>query len=287
MPNPTKHVLAFDIGIRNLAWCFLSEAEADGPAGAAATPTVRGWQNYDLLAGSGTQEAKDAAVQKCSVCSTTNAAFRNPAGVTCLRHCPASHPPLKDLSGVVLRRMPSLPALRAMLPTAPKRATRVQLVELLAASRSLPLEKIKVKKAVETNLVLLHDGIRRFVLAHLELFRQATHILLENQPVLKNPTMKTVQILLFATLRDCIGKPEQIMKLVHAGKKVKGKETGDAGYKSRKDASEGKVMLTLEKGKVAEATKWLTMFKGQSKKSDLADAMCMCLDLLDQAQAQA
>jgi hypothetical protein len=108
---------------------------------------------------------------------------------------------------------------------------------------------------------------------------------LENQPVLKNPTMKSVQILLFATLRDMLQPQPPPLKLVHAGKKVRGEETGDAGYKSRKDASEAKVASILQKGEagpvgIAESAKWLQEFKSHSKKSDLADAFCMCWDAL-------
>jgi hypothetical protein len=99
---------------------------------------------------------------------------------------------------------------------------------------------------------------------------------LENQPVLKNPTMKSVQILLFATLRDMLQPGPPPLRLVHAGKKIQGMESGDAGYKSRKDASEAKVIKTLEK--VVDGTTWLATFKGHAKKSDLADAFCMCWD---------
>ena len=142
------------------------------------------------------------------------------------------------------------------------------------------MEKIKLKKAIETELTLLHDAIRTFVGANMESFRQATHILLENQPVLKNPTMKSVQILLFATLRDMLQPGPPPLKLVHAGKKVQGLETGDAGYKSRKDASEAKVIQFLSGTKMTDPATWLTYFKGHAKKSDLADAFCMCLDSL-------
>ena len=69
------------------------------------------------------------------------------------------------------------------------------------------------------------------------------------------------------------------LKLVHAGKKVQGLETGDAGYKSRKDASEAKVVQLLSGGKLTEGA-WLAYFKGHGKKSDLADAFCMCWDKL-------
>jgi hypothetical protein len=167
-----------------------------------------------------------------------------------------------------------------MVP-AVKSATKVKLVAALALKNSVPVEKIKTKKAVDTELTILHDAIRTFVQTNIESFRQATHILLENQPVLKNPTMKSVQILLFATLRDMLQPGPPPLKLVHAGKKVRVEETGDAGYKSRKDASEAKVVQLLSGVKMAEPASWLAFFKGHTKKSDLADAFCMCCDILE------
>jgi len=263
----SRKILAFDIGIRNLAWCFMDRS--------TEKPTIVGWQNYDLLRGEGAEVAKVKIT--CSKCSVT-AAFTNPTAdsPTCSRHCPASHPVLKDLSGVVLKKLPALKALRALAPTV-RSATKAKLVEALREKHSLPIEKVKVTKALDTELTTLHDSIRTFVGANLTLFRQATHILLENQPVLKNPTMKSVQILLFATLRDMLQPDPPVLKLVHAGKKITGMETGDAGYKSRKDASEAKVVEWLEKGKIAGAAPWLAVFKSHTKKSDLADAFCMCL----------
>ena len=161
------------------------------------------------------------------------------------------------------------------------------MITSLRLLHSLPYEVPKVKKALDTELTILHDAIRRFVAANIEQFRQATHILLENQPVLKNPTMKTVQILLFATLRDMLQPAPPPLKLVHAGKKITGIETGDAGYKSRKDASEAKVLGLLQSGKVVDAQKWLGAYRGHVKKSDLADALCMCWDRVPTPQPTA
>ena len=267
MQEPQR-ILAFDIGIRNLAWCLMESGQK---------PRILGWQNYDLLTGTGAEQPKTKVT--CSRCSVT-AAFTNPTepGPTCLRHCPATHPPLKDLSGVVYRRLPPLKTLRLLTP-ATKSATKVKLLTALGATNSLPIEKIKLKRAIETELTILHDSIRTFIGANLESFRQATHICLENQPVLKNPTMKSVQILLFATLRDMLQPSPPPLKLVHAGKKVQVEATGDAGYKSRKDASEAKVIQLLSGAKM-EAGNWLAYFKGHAKKSDLADAFCMCWDKL-------
>jgi hypothetical protein len=265
----TKRILAFDIGIRNLAWCLMES----GPK-----PKILGWQNYDLLTGSGAEAPK--VKNTCKRC-TVGAAFTNPTETnpTCLRHCPPNYPPLKDLSGgTVYKKLPPLKILRTLAPTV-KAATRVKLIQALTLKHSLPIEKIKLKRAVEVELTHLHDAIRTFIQTNIESFRQATQICLENQPVLKNPTMKSVQILLFATLRDML-QPAPPLKLVHAGKKVQVEETGDAGYKSRKDASEAKVVQLLSGVKMAEPAPWLTYFKGHGKKSDLADAFCMCWDKL-------
>jgi len=265
----SQKILAFDIGIRNLAWCLMESG---------AKPKILGWQNYDLLTGAGAEVPKVKIT--CCRC-TVAAAFTNPvdSGPTCLRHCPASHPPLKDLSGGALRKLPPLKVLRTLAPTV-RSATKTKLVTTLAAKHSLPIEKVKLKKAIEVELTTLHDAIRIFIGTNLESFRQATHILLENQPVLKNPTMKSVQILLFATLRDMLQPGPPPLKLVHAGKKIQGLEAGDAGYKSRKDAAEAKVIQLLSGVKMTEPQAWLNFFKGHAKKSDLADALCMCCDTL-------
>ena len=151
--------------------------------------------------------------------------------------------------------------------------------EKLAAFYSLPIPKIKVTKALDTELTILHDAIRKFVGDHAALFRTADTILLENQPVLKNPTMKSVQILLFATLRDMLQPAPPTLKLVHAGKKVQVDEKGDAGYKDRKAASEARVRKVLTE-KTSEGPKWLAFFGSHTKKNDLADAFCMCIDKL-------
>lgn len=278
-------ILAFDIGIRNLAWCLVQAGEGSGGA------RILGWQNYDLLTGQGAEAPK--AKVTCHRCSAA-AKFRSGTAATlsCLRHCPPETPPLKDLSGghpytklpgvADLRALAAAAATAAGLTPLKKSASRAQLLEFLTPRAALPLEKVKLKKAVEHELTALHDAIRVFVGAHAELFRQATHILLENQPVLKNPTMKTVQILLFATLRDMLQPGPPPLKLVHAGKKVKGEATGDAGYKSRKDASEAKVkaILTAPTAGVQEGAVWATRFQAHAKKSDLADAFCMCWDAL-------
>ena len=131
----SQKILSFDIGIRNLAWCLMEKS--------GTTTTILGWQNYDLLTGQGAEVAKVKVT--CIRCSV-GAAFTNPVdpGPTCARHCPATHPPLKDLSGgTVYKRIPDLKTLRTLTPI---KGTRVKLLATLAVKHSIPLEKVKVKK---------------------------------------------------------------------------------------------------------------------------------------------
>jgi len=62
----SQKILAFDIGIRNLAWCLME---------GGTKPTILGWQNYDLLTGSGAEAPKQKIL--CNRCSVS-AAFTNP-----------------------------------------------------------------------------------------------------------------------------------------------------------------------------------------------------------------
>lgn len=266
----SQTILAFDIGIKNLAWCLMTKQDDKY--------TVLGWQNYDLLRGEGNEVAK--VVTKCSLCSS-NASYQRGTISTCKRHCPDTHPPLQDASGVILKKIPSMNACRQILAwkgVTGGVSSKAKAEEKLAEKFSLPIQKQKVKKAVDTELTILHDAIRKFVSDNAPLFKKSSHILLENQPVLKNPTMKSVQILLFATLRDILQPNPPQLLLVHASKKVQGTKTGDAGYKERKQGSEERVRNTF--AKVVESQKWKDFFEGHGKKNDLADAFSMCLDKL-------
>ena len=79
-----KRVLAFDIGIKNLAWCC---------GDLSGSTTIRGWANENLISG-GTAE-EDAAAGKCVSCKA-KATYRHGENLFCVRHC--VKPALRDLS---------------------------------------------------------------------------------------------------------------------------------------------------------------------------------------------
>ena len=281
---PLKTVLAFDIGIRNLAFC-LQRKNTD----VSSNPVeILAWDNFDLLAGQSASTAKQSGDHCCS-CSS-KATYQTRGRVFCVRHCPLDRPAFRDLSGNLVKKLGSAKELQQFLLSkgvqkVPK--SKGDLLKLLSEQYSLPILKLKVKKAVETELTVLHDGIRRFVFANREKFLMANEILLENQPVLKNPTMKSVQILLFATLRDVLQPPGDSnasrcpsLRLVHAKMKVAGKK-GDEGYKERKEGSESRVVELLQAPRLSDPLRWRLHLAQYTKKNDLTDAFLMCWDALN------
>jgi hypothetical protein len=186
------------------------------------------------------------------------------------------------LSGALLKKIPGLDDLKLMgaaLKPPAKGKTKKALLDTLEAHYSMPLVSTKATRAKTDDTANLHNAIQVFVKEKMPIFQQATHILLENQPAFKNPTMKTVQVLLFATLRDFLD-PVPWVGFVHAGKKVQGKEKGDAGYNSRKKGSEDRVGEFFQKNAVGEKERWQNLLAANQKKSDMCDALCMCLDQL-------
>ena len=162
------------------------------------------------------------------------------------------------------------------------------LLEQLKGVVAIPLLKPKLVKAAAQTLTSLHDFLRRFVAEKWELFKNCSAILLENQPAFKNPHMKSVQVLLFAVLREWFLRSSCTVQetatvptfhLVHAKKKVVA-EAGDAGYAARKKGSEDRVTALFASGTVKGAA-FLDHFQAAKKRSDMADALCMCMDYLD------
>ena len=263
-------VLAFDIGIKNLAWCCLEQT--------GQTYTILGWDNYNLLSDESNVGA--TAKVKCVQCSL-KAGYRKGEQTFCGRHCPAATPALRDLSGTLLKKIPSVDACRELLSarglvSVPKK--KAQITEELEKLFSLPIETKKVSKAPDAGLQDIHTSIQTLVRTHAQLWGSCTTILLENQPAFKNPTMKSVQMLLFATLRDLLVQPPPQLKLVHAGKKVQGAAKGDAGYKDRKAGSESRAESFLTQPTLQAPSAWQRTWAAAKKKSDLADALAMCLD---------
>jgi hypothetical protein len=286
MQSQEKRILAFDIGIKNLAWCCASSGPIGpkgpiGPIGPKAPVKILGWANENLV--SGETAESDVAADKCSSCAKKAGFVFAPTGKGyCVRHAPPLTPVLRDLSGNVLKKIPAVAALKAIAERlgADKAAlkTKKSVLEFLEAKVCFPKVKTVVKKV---ELSAIHDGMRAFIMKNNELFSGCTEILLENQPAYKNPVMKSVQMMLFATLRDLLKGPPPV-RLVHAGRKTAGATGGDEGYAERKGMSEDRVIREFKGGLLASGPGplGLAWFTAQKKRSDLADCLCMVLDCM-------
>jgi hypothetical protein len=267
-------ILAFDIGIKNLAWAVAHKENG--------IVYVDGWANENLISG-GTADS-DKLKNTCKSC-TKGKGHKAVYGEFCVRHCPATTPALRDLSGNLLKKIPSLTVLKGIAASrgADKAALKNK-ESVLAFLREKYLFPKVVESVKKVDLEEIHDGMRAFVAANEKLFSTCSQALLENQPVLKNPVMKSVQMMLFATLRDLL-EPRPKVRLVHASKKTTGVDTakGDEGYSDRKAASEGRIQSGLEKKTIVMACgdgRDAAWFSKQTKKSDLADCLSMVMDCL-------
>jgi hypothetical protein len=271
-------VLAFDIGIKNLAWCLM---EVD----AQKRPQIISWENYNLLQD---VEGAKAEATTCSHCKAKAFYWSDDhTKFSCKRHVPTSRPVLLDEAKKPVTKIPGVAVLRALAKAAghdAKKMTKDELLTFVSQQNSLPLGKeAKATKTKEVGMNELYDGIRSAVRAHMTDFLQAERVQLENQPAYKNPVMKTVQCFLFAALREAFyasGRTPPAFELVHAKKKVSYEDKGDEGYAERKDNSKQKVEEVLQKAGTTHANTWLAKFKAHKKRDDMADGFCMCLNAL-------
>lgn len=290
------NILAFDIGVKNLAFALYNNVSGElisiqntnileQPENVIETGDVSGNQIIN-------PEQSEQSVQsvKCSMCRF-NAIYR--AGINfvcCKKHVPSSFQipdEFQHFSGTKqLKAFPPISVLKNIAKKYGVKSTgkKQEIITAISEKCALPIiqqnhKKIKVASIPMTEL---HDAIIRFVDTNLALFSQASVILFENQPVLKNPQMKTVQMLLFTTLRLRMNnRADKIWKLVHAKKKVSGATKGDEGYSERKKGSELRIEQSGIITKSAHSSPQVeSIWNSSKKKSDIADAICMCLDYI-------
>ena len=269
-------MMAIDIGIKNLAYC-IARTDASGLI-------IRRWSNVNLIQES---ESKQA-LPECVTCGKVAKACSKD-GLVCLRHVPKDRPLVVDAATGAPITQRNRAQLRAFLETKRLKTSGplTVLVDRVLDVATLPLIPVKSKRACDfaMNTNRLHDAIRHWIDRDWSHVRDATVVYIEHQPVTKNPTMKTVQMLVYATLRERLlssssNSPDVAFYFTHASTKVKGcVSTGDSGYKSRKEFAKSRVLQFLEKPDAHPDNqtwhKWLSL---QKKTDDLSDALCMLLD---------
>tara|TARA_Y100000591_G_C21848450_1_gene710094 strand:+ start:2658 stop:3377 length:720 start_codon:yes stop_codon:yes gene_type:complete len=147
------------------------------------------------------------------------------------------------------------------------------------------IKKIKAPKKV--NKYSLEElGMELFKrLDENPLFLECTNIIIENQPVLKNPTMKSIQIMLYSYFLIKNKNIEKI-KLVNASNKLKvckeklSEENQQKISKIKDKYRKNKTLAIIHCEMMISDEKVLEFFNSHKKKDDLADAYLMTKYLL-------
>jgi len=275
--------LGFDMGIRNLAYCLMKHDLSGGW-------TILAWDNIDLLEGGASSQTARSCVgcngkaswcdlsdKWCNACATgvrrKKTATKKPTLPTIM--CSLSVKELRNLS------------LSEGFPNA-KKAKKEELVSWASKHYLLPW---KPAKAMDASLDVICGAMDTWLNSMLPTFASASLIRLENQPVMKGPTMKSVQMILFTLLHHRLRREHGWsgrITFVHAGVKSRDSikpvvdlsgasitATEGAAYRARKKDATDDVLKHLQGASTAAA--WLSAFRAKSKKSDLADAFLMAL----------
>ena len=210
--------LGFDMGIRNLAYCLVRHEEDK-------TWTIVAWDNVDLLEGGvSAQSAK-----KCVACDATASWISN-NGMKWCKAC-ATRTRVKK-SARMKPEHPTIPcaltaaALRALAHSAEvEGAKKMKKEMLLAWAAERYLLPWKPAKAMDSSLGTVLAAMDKWLDSVLPTFASATLIRLENQPVMKGPTMKSVQMILYTLLSHRLAREHSWtgrIEFVHAGVKTRG-----------------------------------------------------------------
>lgn len=276
--------LGFDMGIRNLAYCLMTHTPARD------TWKIDAWDNVDLLSGGiSAQEAR-----RCVACPGPAAWESIGMKELWCKGCATGVRRKKTAT-----RIPTLPTLPCSLLLkdlrplgiekgwADKKTTKDALLEKASELYLMPW---KAPKATHPSLSHIRRQMDSWLDRVLPIFSRATLVRLENQPVMKGPTMKSIQIMLFTLLAHRLEREykwQGEIVFVHAGVKTRGVDALDDGekeeekdegkaYRARKKNAETETLAALT-ARGSSASEWRIWFEGRSKKSDLADAFLMAL----------
>jgi hypothetical protein len=272
--------LGFDMGIRNLAYCLMRHTSDN-------KWSVLAWDNIDLLeGGASAQDAKG-----CTGCKAVKATWISETDGKKWCNACATRKRVKKTA----TDRPVLPTIPCKLNVKPLRecaaaagvdgAAKMTKAALMNWVRVRYLLPWKPEKAGDASLDSIRRAMNIWLDSVLPTICCATLIRLENQPVMKGPTMKSVQIMLYTLLAHRLEREHGwggTIEFVHAGAKTAGVvdmsgAAMSAAYRARKNAAEELTMDALKSSAAIDGAKWLEFFGGRRKKSDLADAFLMAL----------
>ncbi len=296
-------VLSFDIGVKNLAWCLIGDSVGD----CSANWSVLDWGVWDLRVDLAdepmrpetchlhTKSGKDCTREPVWVEISNGEVI----GGICKCHGKHSSAPHTSEDIKALRTL-SVSALRTLanrmgIETRRKLKREIQ-SEISQRMEQWYLHKIPpLKKSKTIPLHLIHN---RIIERLRDIHTDVDKVVIENQPVRMNAMMKSVQMILWSTLRMKMlenGNDNPDVTFVNASKKLTVipdisasnsrcyyiLSTRDAVRQARgrsyADRKREGILRVEQLLTISGQTQHLEWFKSNSKKDDLADCLLMCL----------
>ena len=294
-------VLSFDIGIKNLAWCLTDSYDNPDQDTSQTCWRILDWGVWDLRV-----DIQDKIYHPEFCCGITKSGkicgrvpmYADLSGNECLggyckthsKMSKASHTS-EDIKSLPKSGVKHLRETAIRLGIDPSGLRKKEIISRIGEIfRKRCLYSIpKLKNAKRMNLDEIHERIIQRIK---DIHCSADLVLIENQPVKMNATMKTIQIILWTSLRERmiqIGVEKPNVRFVNASKKLTVKPIQEfpwlftidrqfnprlREYSQRKKESIARVneILTLTKQDTH-----LGWFQNNPKKDDLADCLLMCL----------
>lgn len=333
MPLDKKHAIGWDIGIKNLSYCVLEHSTTTPNT---TTPNhitfnntnyqITNWVDISLLSQI-TNNLADVGkatslASKITCACPKNDKINAPICGVSASYCHETISPSGEYRGYCkshfkksgIARMPTVSVSKCYNPGCTSRATHVlkahvfmgyckkHVSELtkagvgtLAAADFLKINNVKNAGKIDINQLgmALFQELDKMQ----SIITNPDVILLENQPVLKNPTMKSMQMFLYSYYlmrileanksKGITGLGEKHIQCYTASKKLDLIKFFPAGEQARISGLLSKVKTGYARNKkmsilmveylLKDNAKWIQFFKSNSKQDDLADSLLMTL----------
>ena len=255
-----KTYVGWDIGIKNLSYCILDD-----------TFTILDWGIINLM---DEQEKRECCIlttkgtqcdKKCFYIDTSNLDLSQNQDTLRKSYCKTHGKKINNKLEIGVCFYCSKKA-KFIVPN--------DIYVCNTHSKHIDIKK-KIPESKATNINL--DVLGRNMIAKLDAnpsFLDVEHVVIENQPVLKNPKMKSIQMILFTYF--LIRKETIKLHLVSAGSKlkfnIKNEETDKIDKLTNKYLKRKKLAVEYCKYFINEDASKLNYFNEFSKRDDLADA---------------
>ena len=257
--------LSWDVGIRNLAYCLM-EKDNSGDI------KILGWDVIDLIGEIPEIIQKcEGTIKKGNPC-TRNAKWKTEVGVYCNSHTP------KDIESISL----TPPKVCSQMVGKNKEKACQRKVFYQSNDKDYYC-KVHGKKIVGLNIiknVLSNFELCQMIIQKIEAIPElmdVDEVVIENQPTLKNPRMKTIQVMLFSqfVMRNQNNRIKNVSyisatnKLKEAYQKV---DLSNIKMPVNKKAQRKKLGIIYTKELLQNQPEQLNILNNHNKKDDLCDS---------------